>query len=68
MYRIGSRLIEIEQDVLDELANLNAVGQKQDATLDNGFVKSALTAVVPPNDMKAGKIDSAAIAFALGNL
>lgn len=68
VYKIGSRLIEIEQQVLDELAGLNAVGQKQDATLDNAFVKSVLTAVVPANEMQAGKINDAAIDFALGNL
>lgn len=67
---MGTRRIEIQQEVVDVLADLNSiidgVDQKQDDRLDNGFIKSALTAVVPPNEMADGNIDSAAIDFALG--
>lgn len=66
IYKIGDRNIEINQKVLSELTECNEGESKEDAGLDNEFTEAVLSSIVAQHDMETGKIDPAAVNFAIG--
>lgn len=72
VYEIGSRLIEINFDVLDMLKKWNSHGGSgendflNDTTLDFPFILSVLLSILSPDNIQTGEFNHEAVVFLTG--
>lgn len=68
IYKIGNRLIEIHDDVINNLLQWNMAAQRDDVDIDYAFGLSLLLSLIPMERITAGEIDDNALAFIMGML
>lgn len=67
IYKIGNRLIEIHDDVINNLLQWNMDAQRDDVDLDYAFGLSLLLSLIPMERIAAGDIDDNALDFIKGS-
>lgn len=66
MYKIGERLIEIHNDVINKLKLWNTTKQKQDRSLDSRFALTIFLSLSTPVSIANGQIDQEVMNFITG--
>lgn len=67
IYKIGNRLIEIHDDVINNLLQWNMAAQRDNVDLDYAFGLSLLLSLIPMERIAAGDIDDNALDFIKGS-
>lgn len=66
VYKLGNRLIEIHNDVVNNLLQWNEDPQRNDQDIDYAFGLSLLLSLISIEDISVGRIDNNALTFVQG--